>query len=71
MKFQRGYQSVRDKVNKSPRFSMSCGNCASYYQSEGDTEECCQDPSVLEYDMVVEDTRVYCIKWKPLKGGRK
>ncbi len=70
MKFQRGYEPVREKLNKAPRFSMSCGNCSSYYQAEGDTEECCQDPSVLEYDMVIEENRVYCIKWKPI-GGRK
>lgn len=70
MKFSRGYKAVRDKVGKCPKFNMSCTNCASYYQADGDTEECCQDSSVLEYDMVIEENRVYCIKWKPLRKSR-
>lgn len=66
MKFTRGYKETRQKMSKSQRFYMSCGNCANYYQAEGDTEECCQDLNVLPYDMVVDENRVYCIRWKPI-----
>jgi len=79
--FNRGYKEVKEKVNKYPKIFMSCLNCVYYYQAVGDKEECCQNTEVLQYDMVVEDTRVYCIRWEtnyfkkekpknPFKGRR-
>lgn len=67
----RGYTSVREKVDSLPKAYMSCMNCVFYYQAEGDIEECCQNSSVLEYDMVVEENRVYCLKWIPSYQGGK
>lgn len=66
MKVQRGYKDVREKLNKSPKFSMSCTNCKYYYQAVGDLEECCQNTEVLEYDMTFEENRVYCLRWKSM-----
>lgn len=62
--FTRGYKECREKINNSAHFTMSCFNCAYYYQAKGDSDEVCQNTSVLKYDMVVEKNRVYCLKWK-------
>lgn len=65
MQFSRGYDKCRVKVEKSAKYTRSCFNCAYYYQEHGDKEEMCQNPSVLEYDMVVEENQIYCVHWKP------
>lgn len=62
----RGYKEVQDRLMKAPKFSMCCGNCNSYYKKDTDTEECCQDSNVLEFDMVIEENRIYCLRWKPV-----
>lgn len=63
--FTRGYQESRQRLNKNPYYTRSCFNCADYYQASGDKEEVCQNPDVLQYDMVVSDNNVYCLKWRP------
>jgi len=68
--FTHGYKEVRDRVAAGAKFARSCFNCASYYQASGDTEEVCQNPEVLQYDMVVEGNNIYCLKWKPSTTNR-
>ena len=65
--FTRGYNEVRKKLEKGSRFTMSCYNCDHYYQAVGDTTEVCQNPDVLQYDMVVTDTSIYCNRWELVK----
>ena len=62
--FSKGYSDCRKRINKGSRFNMSCFNCHYYYQASGDKEEVCQNPSVLEFDMIVTDNSVYCNKWE-------
>lgn len=64
MKFERGYKKVRELIEKRPKVYMSCSNCQYYYQVIGENEETCNNPSVLPYDLVVEENRIYCIHWK-------
>lgn len=63
--FTRGYQESRDRLAKNPYYTRSCFNCDCYYQASGDKEEMCQNPDVLEFDMVVTENNVYCVKWTP------
>ena len=65
MKFGRGYGEFREK-GKYNKYTMSCENCDSYYQDVGDDEELCQDPNVLEYDIVHNERSTYCLHWKPV-----
>ena len=62
--FIRGYEEVRQRVEKGSKYTMSCYNCEYYYQAVGDKTEVCQNPEVLKYDMVVTETSIYCTKWK-------
>ena len=61
--FNRGFGTVRQRVEKGSKYTMSCYNCDYYYQSVGDKEEVCQNPSVLKYDMVITETSIYCTQW--------
>lgn len=61
----RGYKPIRDKIKKNSRYVRSCFNCLHYYQAVGDKEEVCQNPNVVEYDMVYEKNLVFCLHWKP------
>lgn len=63
--FTRGYQESRERLNKNPYYTRSCFNCAYYFQASGDKEEVCQNDDVLQYDMVVTENNIYCLKWKP------
>ena len=63
--FTRGYRESRERLLKNPYYSRSCFNCAYYFQASGDKEEVCQNQEVLQYDMVVTDNNVYCVKWRP------
>ena len=65
-RLNRGYKEVSEKVMRNPKFFRSCYNCYYFYQSREDREELCQNPDVLEYDMVIEEDRFYCIKWRPV-----
>lgn len=69
MKFNRGYSEVDDKIGKS-KFLKSCYNCGSFYQAVGDKKELCQDNQVLQYDMVVTETQVYCSHWRPVTKSK-
>jgi len=71
MKFTRGYKESRERLRTNAKFLRSCYNCAFYYQAVGDKEEVCQNPSVLEYDMVVTETNVYCLNWVPATSNDK
>lgn len=64
MKFTIGYDDIQEKVKKSSRYTRCCDNCNFFYMSKDDTEEVCQNTSVLPYDVVVDDNRVYCNFWK-------
>lgn len=59
----RGYNECREKLQKNSYYSRSCFNCEHFYQASGDKEECCQNPNVIEYDMVVTENNVYCVHW--------
>ena len=63
--FTRGYQDSRERLAKNPYYTRSCFNCAYYYQASGDKEEVCQNQDVLQFDMVVTENNVYCVKWRP------
>jgi hypothetical protein len=71
--FERGYSKVREKLrsDRGSRFVMSCTNCEFYYQACGDKEECCQNNGVLEYDVIVDSDRVYCLQWKPVSHKKQ
>ena len=62
--FSRGYKECRDRLSNNSTFSRSCFNCAFYFQASGDKEEVCQRSDVLEYDMVVNNNQIYCLKWE-------
>lgn len=62
--FTRGYQESRDRLSANSYYTRSCFNCAYYYQASGDKEEMCQNDQVIEYDMVFEDNRCYCLRWQ-------
>lgn len=64
LKFTRGYNESRQRMESNSRFTRSCFNCAYYYQMHGDKSEVCQNNSVLEYDMIVEGNNIYCLKWE-------
>ena len=64
-KFTRGYKESRDRLSKNSYYTRSCFNCDCYFQASGDKEEVCQNPNVLQYDMVVTENNVYCVHWKP------
>ena len=64
----RGFDEVREKVESKSRFLRSCDNCLSFYAEKNDTEEVCQNPSVLAYDICVDGNRVYCAFWKYCGG---
>ena len=68
--FTRGYQESRERLAKNSYYSRSCFNCACYYQASGDKEEVCQNPEVLEYDMVVSENNVYCLHWRPSSSNK-
>ena len=61
--FTRGYQESRERLAKNSYYTRSCFNCEYYYQASGDKEEMCQNPDVLQYDMVITESSVYCLKW--------
>lgn len=63
--FSRGYQESRARLEKNSFYTRSCFNCAYYYQASGDKEEVCQNEDVLQYDMVVTNNNVCCLKWQP------
>lgn len=62
--FNRGYSEVRQRVEKGSKYTKSCYNCEHYYQAVGDKTEVCQNPNVLQYDMVVTETTIYCTQWR-------
>ena len=64
IEFSVGYGNVRSRVEKGSRYTMSCYNCEYYYQGNGDREEVCQNPDVLQYDMVVTESSIYCNRWE-------
>lgn len=63
--FSTGFGGVRSKVAKGSKYTMSCYNCAYFYQTGTDTQEVCQNNNVLPYDMVVTENNIYCGKWSP------
>ena len=79
--FSRGYKQVREKISKPNKYLMCCQNCKYFSREKGDTEEVCQNDSVLSYDIVTSENSVYCLKWQPYeyknqnslfkKGGAK
>ena len=70
-RYSRGYDTARERARQHAKVICSCFNCDYYYQGKYDTSEVCQNPEVLEYDMVVEENRIYCIQWQPTQKKRK
>lgn len=66
MKFERGYDPVKEKMKSGSKYVVSCTNCRYYYQASVDREEVCQNNAVLEYDMVVDENRIYCLLWQSI-----
>lgn len=67
MSFGRGYAELNTRLEKRSRFTMSCYNCDYFYQTAEDEEEVCQNPNVLQYDMVVSENNIYCNLWTNCK----
>ena len=64
--YTRGYDELSEKIQKGAKFLSDCRNCDFYYlDSEG--EEVCNHPSVLPYDVVVDETRIFCAYWQIVK----
>ena len=70
-RYSRGYDTARDRARQHAKIICTCFNCDYYYQGKYDTLEVCQNPEVLQYDMVVEGNRIYCIQWQPTQEKRK
>lgn len=68
--FTRGYKESRERLAKNSYYTRSCFNCDYYFQASGDKEEVCQNPNVLQFDMVVTDNNVYCIHWMPSTANK-
>lgn len=66
-----GYDIIRLKARQCNPYLMSCFNCNYFYQAVGDEEELCQNPDVLEYDMINTSNTIYCLQWKPVLGNKK
>lgn len=62
--FNRGYKEVTKKIGKGSKYTMSCFSCDHFYKAPGDSEEVCQNPNVLKYDMVITESSIYCNHWK-------
>ena len=67
MSFERGFNVSRKKAKKGIKYLRSCFNCNYFYKAVGDEDEVCQNPNVSEYDLVVDNNRVYCTYWSPIK----
>lgn len=65
--YSRGYAVARERTARGAKFVCSCFNCEHYGQGARDASEACRNPAVLEYDMVVEGGRIYCIQWQPVQ----
>lgn len=65
--FNRGFKEVRDRLCRKSKYTMSCYSCNWYYQAPGDTEETCQNPDVLSYDITVDEFGVCCPKYEPIR----
>ena len=63
--FSRGYKECRDRIDSNSYYTRSCFNCEYFYKEYGDIEEVCQNEKVLEYDMIVTENNVCCLKWSP------
>lgn len=63
MKFEKGYSFSRKKAKKGIKYIRSCFNCDYFYKAIGDSDEMCQNPNVLEYDLVVDNNNIYCTYW--------
>lgn len=61
----RGYKEVIEVMKKKAKFIRHCNSCHYFYKSKGDEEELCQNDSVLEYDIIVDGTTIFCHYWKP------
>lgn len=59
-----GFDEVRERVNAGSRYLRSCFNCRYCYEADGEDEELCHNDNVLEFDIVVEENRIYCHLWK-------
>lgn len=68
MKFTRGYKKFREKAGG--KYVVSCLNCRYFYQAVGDSEDLCQNPDVLEYDMINTESSIYCLQWKPVEDSK-
>ena len=59
MNFGKGFDAFREK-SKYNKY------CDYFYQAMGDSEDLCQNPNVLEYDLVHSERATYCLHWKPV-----
>lgn len=64
IEFSRGYSDVRKRVEKGSRYTMSCYNCDFFSQEMGDDTEMCQNSEVLQFDMIVTETSIFCNRWR-------
>ena len=66
----RGYEELSERIQKGAKFLSDCRNCDFYYL-DSDNEEVCNHPSVLPYDVVVDDTRIFCAYWQIVKYNKR
>ena len=65
--YTRGYDELSEKISKGAKFLSDCRNCEYFYLDTTEGEELCQHPSVLQYDIVVDDNRIFCAYWNIVK----
>lgn len=68
--YTRGYDELSERIQKGAKFLSDCRNCEFYYL-DSDNEEVCNHPSVLPYDIVVDETRIFCAYWQIVKYIKK
>lgn len=69
--FTRGYSELTNTLKKKAKWIRHCNNCHFFYKDKGDTEELCQNESVLPYDVVIEGTTIFCHYWRPCEEIKK
>lgn len=62
----RGYEELSERIQKGAKFLSDCRNCEFYYL-DSENEEVCNHPSVLPYDVVVDESRIFCAYWQIVK----
>lgn len=61
--FTRGFKELKEKQQKGIKFIRHCNSCHFYFSEVEGQEECCQNESVLPYDVVMTEDSIFCHYW--------